>query len=166
MDVGASDNVGVTRVDLMVNGTKVASDSGSPFACSWDTRNVPNGTASLVAVAVDAAGNARSSATVSVNVANNVIADTSAPVVKISNPLDGSKVSGNVSIKVAASDNGGSTGISQQLLINGKMVATSSGGSLSYNWNTRKIGAGSYTIQAVAADAAGNKSTSSVQVFK
>ena len=166
VDVSASDNVGVTRVDLMVNGTTVASDTAAPFGFSWNTAGVANGMASLVAVALDAAGNAKSSTTVSVNVANNVVADTSAPVVRISNPVSGSKVWGNVSIRVDASDNGGSTGISQRLLINGQQVASATGGSLSYNWNTRKIAAGLYAIQAVASDSAGNSATTSVQVAK
>lgn len=166
VDVSASDNVGVTRVDLTVNGTRVASDTAAPFAFSWDTGSWPNGMASLVAVAVDAAGNARSSSTVSVNVANSVVTDTTPPVVTISNPLGGSKVSGNVSVKVSASDNSSSAGISQTLLINGQQVASATGGSLSYNWNTRKVVAGSYTIQAVARDAGGNSSTQSIQVSK
>jgi thermitase len=166
VNVSASDNVGVTRIDLMVNGTIVASDTAAPFGFSWNTAGVANGMASLVAVALDAAGNARSSTTVSVNVANNVVADTSAPVVRINNPVSGSKVSGNVSVTVAASDNGGSAGITQRLLINGRQVASATGGSLSYNWNTRKIAAGSYTVQAVAVDSAGNSGTTSVQVAK
>jgi hypothetical protein len=82
------------------------------------------------------------------------------PVVTISNPLNGSKVSGNVSVKVSASDNSGSASISQKLLINGKQVASTTGGALSYNWNTRKVAAGGQTIQAGATDAAGNVTTS------
>ena len=166
VDVSASDNVGVARVDLKVNGTTVASDTTAPFAFSWDTRNLPNGMAAVVAVAVDAAGNTRSSSTVSVNVANNVVADTSPPVVTISNPLNGSKVTGNVSISINVADNSGSAGLSGQLLINGKQVLSVTGGSFSYSWNTRKLLSGSYTIQVVAVDAAGNRSTNSVQVAK
>jgi hypothetical protein len=75
-------------------------------------------------------------------------------------------VTGNVSIKVNASDNSGTSTLGQTLYINGKRVATATGGSLSYSWNTRKIAAGSYTIQAVATDAAGNASTQAVQVSK
>ena len=166
VDVTASDNVGVTRVELRVNGTTVASDTMAPFGFSWDTSGLANGMASLVAVAFDAAGNTRSSAAVSVNVANNVVADVSAPVVTISNPLNGTRVSGNVSVKTSASDDRGSAGIVQTLLINGNQVATATGGSLAYSWNTRKIAAGTYTLQAVAIDAAGNHSVASVQVTR
>ena len=83
------------------------------------------------------------------------------------NPLhEGSKVTGNVSISINVADNSGSAGLSGQLLINGKQVLSVTGGSFSYSWNTRKLLSGSYTIQVVAVDAAGNRSTNSVQVAK
>ena len=166
VDVSASDNVGVTRVELRVNGSTVATDTAEPYLFSWDTTQLANGTVTLVAHAFDAAGNGKASTSVAVNVANAVIADTTAPVIAISNPLNGSKVSGNVQIKVTASDNSGAAALKQSLYINGKLTTSATGGSLSYSWNTRKAAAGSYTIQAVAADAAGNKTSTSVQVTR
>lgn len=167
VDVSASDNVGVARVDLLVNGTRVASDSTAPFAFSWDSSTVSNGMVELKAVAVDAAGNTGSSAGVSLNVANSTtstVGDTTAPTVAISNPKDGATVSGNVKITVNASDNNGTTGLTQTLFIGSTQVATATGGSLSYTWNTRRLAAGSYTIKAVARDAAGNTSSQSITV--
>lgn len=166
VDVSAADNVGVTRVDLLVNNVKVASDSGAPFGFSLDTSTLPNGIASLVAAAYDAAGNTRASSAVSVNVANNVVADTSAPTLAIKNPTAGSKVTGTVSISTFAADNSGSAGITQRLLINGKQVATVTGSTLTYSWNTRKLAAGAYTISALAVDRAGNTTASSVSVTR
>ncbi len=165
VDVSASDNKGVARVDLRVNGSTVASDSSAPFAFSWDSTKAANGGATLQAVAVDAAGNTGSSATVSVTV-SNVVADTTAPAVTISNPADGARVSGTVGIRVSATDNSGSAGITQTLLINGKTITTVKGGSISFNWNTRRLTPGSYTIQAIARDAAGNSSSRSVTVTR
>ena len=168
VNVAANDNVGVTSVELRVNGTTVAVDTSAPFGFSWDSTGVPNGISNLVAYAFDAAGNSRASATVSVNVANNVpppITDTTPPVVTIINPVAGSVV-GNVSISLNASDNSGAAGISQSLYIDGVLKATGTGATLGYNWNTRKIAAGSHTIQTVAKDAAGNSSSASVRVTK
>lgn len=163
--VSTSDNVGVTRTELSVNGNVVALDtSGAGF--SWDTRGVANGMANLVATAYDAAGNAGSSAVVAVNVANvvaPVARDTVAPALTINNPVGGS-VSGNVTVSVSATDDSGAAGISQILYIDGVQKARSTGGSLGYNWNTRKIAAGLHTVQVVAKDAAGNTSSASVQV--
>lgn len=166
VDVAASDNVGVTRVELRVDGKTLASDLAAPYQFSWDTRLLANGTANLVAYAYDAAGNSVASTAVAATVSNLTVADTTAPTVAINNPKDGQAVSGNVSIGVNASDNSGAAGIKQSLYINGKLSASATGGSLSYNWNTRKLKSGSYTIQAVATDAAGNQTTSTVKVTR
>jgi len=92
------------------------------------------------------------------------VIDTTAPTVAISNPGNGSTVSGTVGISVTANDNAGVAGISQQLYIDGKLVASGTGGSLSFSWNTRKVSSGSHSIQAIAKDASGNSTTTSIQV--
>lgn len=172
VNVSASDNVGVTRVELRVNGSTIATDTVSPYQFSWDTTRLSNGAATVVAYAFDAAGNSKTSTSVSVNVANSTTnlvpapIDTTPPVVKITNPTNGSNVSGTVSISVTASDDAGAAGIKQSLYIDGALKASGIGGSLSYKWNTRKIARGSHTIMAVAVDAAGNKSSSSTQVSR
>lgn len=166
VNVSATDNVAVARVELRVNGSTVATDTTSPYQFSWDTTKFANGMATVVAYAFDAAGNSAASSNVSVNVANPVVADTTPPVVSISNPINGSKVSGTTAITASASDNSGAAGIKQSIYINGQLKASGTGGSLSYNWNTRKVASGSYTITAVAVDAAGNQSSSTVQVSR
>lgn len=168
VSVNASDNVGVTRVELSVNGTTVAVDTSAPFAFSWDSAGTANGTASLVARAFDAAGNQTNSSTVSVNVSNNIpapVTDTTPPTVRIVNPVAGS-VSGAVSITVNASDNSGAAGISLSIYIDGAQRASGTGSTLSTSWNTRprNVSAGNHTIRVVARDAAGNQSSAEVIV--
>ena len=166
--VTASDNVGVARVDLKVNGTLVASDTSGPFGFTWDSTGVANGMNSLVAIAYDAAGNVKTSTAVSVNVANTVavpVTDATAPVLTIANPTSG-YVSGTVNVTLNASDNSGAAGINMSLYIDGQLKASGAGSSLSYSWNTRKVASGSHTIQAVAKDAAGNITNTSVQVIR
>jgi hypothetical protein len=166
VNVNAADNVGVVRVELSVNGTVVAVDNASPYGFSWDSTGVPNGSASLIATAYDAAGNATASTPVTVTVANNIPPvgnDTTPPTVSITNPTAGA-VTGTVSVNVSASDDSGAAGISTTLYIDGALKAKGTGSTLSYSWNTKKVKAGPHTIQATAKDAAGNSSTSSVQV--
>ena len=165
VNVSASDNVGVSRVDLYVNNVLLASDTAAPFSFSWDTATRGDGAATLMAKAYDASGNAGSSPSVSVTVANNTVTvvDSTPPVVTISNPKNGSTVSGNVAVAVGASDNVQVSGVS--LYINGKLVASGST-SLSYNWNTRKAPKGANSIQAVASDSSGNSTTSTIQVTR
>jgi thermitase len=170
VNVNAADNVGVSRVELKVNNTIVATDSSSPFAFAWDSKGVANGMATLTAIAYDAAGNVASSTPVSVNVANTVApaptptVDTTPPVVKITNPTAGGTVRGNVNVTVNATDNSGNSGIALSLYLDGALKASGSGSSLSYSWNTKKTGSGNHTLQAVAKDPAGNTSTTTVSV--
>ena len=70
VDVTATDNIGVTRVELWVNGALYAGDVTSPFGFTWDTTTLANGAYSLQAVAYDAAGNQGSSSTITLTVAN------------------------------------------------------------------------------------------------
>ena len=169
VNVTASDNVGVARVELRVNSTTVAVDTSAPFAFTWDSTGVANGMANLVAYAFDAAGNSRASTAVSVNVANGtttVTRDTTAPQVKIVNPVAGTISGSNVPISVNASDDSGASGIAHMLYIDGTLKATGKGSTLGYSWNTRpkNVRAGTHTIRAVARDAAGNTSSASVNV--
>jgi hypothetical protein len=180
VSVSASDNVGVTKVELRVNGAIIATDTGSPYSFSWDSTSVADGTATLTAVAYDAAGNSTASASVSVSVANGTAVttpiptptptpatDSTPPVVQILSPGSGSiKPKGALSISASASDNSGATGITQKLYIDGALKTSVSGGSLSYSWNVNKVPSGAHTIQVVASDAAGNASSASVQVTK
>jgi thermitase len=167
VSVNASDNVGVARVDLKVNGTVVATDNAAPYSFSWNSAGVANGMNNLVAVPFDAAGNAGSSAVVAVNVSNStttVTKDTTAPTVAINNPVNGGSVSRTVSVSVSAADNAGAAGITTTLAIDGRTVASGKGGALAYEWNTRKWSKGLHSITATARDAAGNATASTITV--
>jgi hypothetical protein len=169
VNVAASDNVGVARVELRVNNTTVAVDTSAPFAFTWDSRGVANGMVNLMAYAFDAAGNSKASTAISVNVANGtttVTKDTTAPQVKIVNPVAGNVSGSNVAISVNASDDSGAAGITHMLYIDSTLKATGKGSTLGYSWNTRpnNVRAGTHTIRAVTRDMAGNTSSASVNV--
>jgi len=68
----ATDNVAVSSVQLEVDGATVATLTTAPYNHAWDTTTVANGTHTLTAVATDSAGNATTSAAVSVTVDNTV----------------------------------------------------------------------------------------------
>jgi hypothetical protein len=71
LNATASDNVGVSRVDFLVDGAQKGSDSSSPYSLSFDSTTLSNGTHSLVARAFDAAGNSKDSTAVSFSVSNS-----------------------------------------------------------------------------------------------
>jgi hypothetical protein len=167
VNVNSADNIAVTRIELKVNSTTVAIDNTAPFAFSWDSRGVPNGLVNLVAYAFDAAGNSKASPAIAVTVANGngtIAKDTAAPTVKIVNPVAGNVSGNNVTISLNATDNSGTVGIIQTLYIDGMAKAIGAGSTLAYNWNIKTVAVGAHLIQAVARDAAGNASSSSVHV--
>lgn len=53
----ASDNVGVTRVEFLVNGALQCTDTTAPYSCNWSVPNPKNQTYQLQARAFDQAGN-------------------------------------------------------------------------------------------------------------
>ncbi len=66
----ATDNVGVTKVELYVNGQLKGTDTSSPYSFSIDTKTLANGANSFQTKAYDAAGNVGSSTAVTLNVRN------------------------------------------------------------------------------------------------
>jgi RHS repeat-associated protein len=70
----ASDDIGVTRVDFLVDGSLVGSATNSPYTVSFDTLSsttpIYDGQHSLTAVAYDADGNSTTSAVYRITVAN------------------------------------------------------------------------------------------------
>ena len=192
VDVKATDNTAVARVELYVGGKLLASDILAPYEFSWDAGAVADGDITLSARAYDGAGNMATSPPVTVTVAN----DTAAPSVAFSNPTAGSTVSGTVPVSVSATDNSKVTKIT--LTIDGREVAVAYGASLSFSWDASgglstkstkgKGGGGSggggkgggkgktasaettttlqSTLVARAEDAAGNASSASVTVYR
>lgn len=152
--VNATDNVGVSKVVLKVNGQSVATATTAPFQFSWDSTTLADGGATLTAEAYDAANN-QATASVSVmvdNVPDPV--DAEAPKVKFTNPASGATLKKTVSVKISATDNLGVTGL--KFYIDGKLKGTTSASSLNYSWNTSKEPTGAHTLKAVGTDAAGN----------
>jgi glucose/arabinose dehydrogenase len=64
----ATDNVGVSRVEFLVNGALQCTDTAAPYSCSWRVPNPMNRTHQIQARAFDAAGN---NATATIQVRSN-----------------------------------------------------------------------------------------------
>ncbi|WP_341326706.1 S8 family serine peptidase [Methylotuvimicrobium sp. KM2] len=175
VEVNATDNVGVSEVSLYANGFYVGTDTTAPYQFSWDSNQVPDGSVTLSATAIDAAGNEGVSSGVNVTVQNTieevvdepieeVIEDIAPPTVAISDPADGSRVSRVVKINVSAEDDVAVANI--QLFINGSLVSSVDGNQLSHNWNTNKERRGTYIIEAVATDTSNKTAKHTITVSK
>ncbi|HEY3285450.1 MAG TPA: Ig-like domain-containing protein, partial [Armatimonadota bacterium] len=159
----ATDDVGVTGIQLLLDGTALAPEQASA-ACDviLDTTKLPNGTHTLNAKAWDAAGNVGVSAAVSFLVDN----DTTAPTVRIASPtVVNVAVRGLLPVTVEATDNKAVASV--QLLVDGKAVGPAlTSAPYTSSIDTGLLTVGSHVLSATACDAAGNTATSSTVAFQ
>jgi hypothetical protein len=83
LTANATDNVGVKGVQFKLDGQNIGLEiSATPYQTSLDTNTFLNGSHALTAVAMDAAGNSMTSASVSVNIQNTTVPPTGGRTVK------------------------------------------------------------------------------------
>lgn len=150
ISAAASDNIGVTRVEFYANGVLLAATNTMPYTYNWNTASYADGSYSLSVKAYDNSGNVGQSGAVTVTVIN----DTAAPTVAITTPAANATVSGTVAIQAAAADNVGVSRV--EFYVNGLLKSSASAAPYSYAWDTKSVINGSYTLSAIAYDAAGN----------
>jgi hypothetical protein len=150
-------------VSFTANGKALCSVGLSTGTAQCSSSSLPAGTDSIVA---SYGGDSSNAASVSAPLAQTVsaVTDTTAPVVTITGPANGTTVGSKTTIAAKATDNIAVASLT--LSIDGSVVATTNTGSLSYNWNTKKVAKGSHTISATATDTSGNKSTVTIAVNK
>ena len=162
ISVSATDNTSVSSVTLTVDGVAAATDTVSPYTFTWNTNAVLNGSHTLAATALDAAGNSSMS---SISVIVNNVLDITAPTITITSPVNGSNVTTNVSVKVNASDNVSVTRV--ELYVDGMLQGVSTSAPFTTKWNTAKAAKGPHTLFCKAYDSAGNVGLSqSISVSK
>jgi regulation of enolase protein 1 (concanavalin A-like superfamily) len=155
----ATDNTGVTRVELWVDGALALTDTTAPYTFAWDTTTLTDGAHTLQTRAYDAADNTGTSATVTVQVDNTPEPDTTAPATSITAPADGATVTGSVSVTADATDN---TGVARvELWVDGALALTDTTAPYAFAWDTTTLTDGAHTLQTRAYDAADNTGTSS-----
>ena len=134
-------------------------DTTVPYGpVSFDTTAVPDGTYQVQALATDGAGNTFA------DTATNVLIDNTAPTVTLSGVASNAKVRGSLSLSASAADTGGSgvqsvawgyrLGSSGSFLPIGSPDTTVPYGPVSFD--TTGVLDGTYQIQALATDVAGN----------
>lgn len=88
--------------------------------------------------------------------------DAIAPTVSILSPSAGATVSGTIAVTVNAADDVAVASVS--LAVDGVTITSSSTAPFTNTWNTATVTNGTHTITVTARDAAGNKTSSAVQV--
>jgi hypothetical protein len=98
----ASDDSGVARVEFLVDGATVGSDSTAPYALDWSSASGSDGVKSVAARAVDAAGNEATSSP------RTIAVDNTAPETAIDSGPSGITTSGSAAFVFSASEPGAS----------------------------------------------------------
>ena len=154
----ASDPEGpLARVDFYANGTLLGSDTSSPYSISWGS--VAAGSYSITAVARDSAGAATTSAAraITVNAPTN-----QPPTVSLSAPASGATFTAPASVTVSATASDPEGALSRvDFYANGTLIGSDSSSPYSIGWSN--VPAGSYSLTAVARDAAGASTTSAAR---
>jgi hypothetical protein len=155
---GATDNVGVARVEFLVDGVLKGTVAVAPYSMTLDSNTLANGSHGLVAKAYDAAGNVGTSATVSFSI-NNPIVDTTPPTVSASE----TGTSGTITLAATATDNIGVARV--EFLVDGVLKGTVAAAPYSMTLDSTTLANGSHGLVAKAYDAAGNVGTSTTVSF-
>ena len=154
----ATDDVGVTEVDLYADGSPIGTSTTSPYSFTFDTTLFANGTYTLTTTAFDAAGNAGISP--NVNVTINNIPDTTPPTTTVTSPTEGSTISGAISVTATATDDVGVTEV--DLNVDGIFTGFSATSPYSFPVDTTSLSDGPHTFSTTAFDAAGNAGDSAI----
>ena len=102
------------RVDFLVDGTVVGSDSSGPYTFNWDSTSVPDGPHAIMAQAVSGTTTTNSN-TANVTVKQAPPPDTIPPTTTISCNFDGcgSFFNAAVAVTLTATDNAGGSGVNE-----------------------------------------------------
>jgi len=150
----ATDNKGVTKVEFYKNGALKSTDTSAPYAWTWSYGNeaIPATTTfTMTAKAYDAAGNVATSPAVTYT----VTIDSSIPTVSITNPANGSTISGLVIISATANDSEqGIAKVTFRIVQGGVTKATyeDTSAPYTYSFDTTTIPNGYTNIVATATD--------------
>ena len=135
--------------------TTACTASTAPYSCSYDTTTTADGLRDIRAVATDTAGYSRTASVTSRRI------DNTAPATALTDP--GSPLTGTKSLTATASDAGsGPASTVLQYRLTGGSTWTTICSALSCSLNTATLADGSYDLRALATDAAGNTTTSTV----
>jgi hypothetical protein len=185
-EAAASDERGVKRVVMAVDGAVVNTETGAPWNCKLDSTSVADGAHILTATAYDSAGNA-STASVAITVANKPAPDPepepeptpepepeptpvptpadAAPTVAWKAPTAGATITGLIGDSACEVSAGDDHGVEKVVLkVDGTLLNTEFAAPWDCDFDSTKVSDGTHTLTATAYDTAGNASTASVAV--
>ncbi len=146
----ASDNTGVAKVEIYVDGTLKTTLTTGPYTYSWNTTGVTLGNHTIQSKAYDNYALVGSSAIITVS-----LTDQTAPTVSVTAPTAGSTVAGTVTLTANATDNTGGSGVAKvEFYIDNVLKGTDTTSPYSVSFDTKTITDGSHNFVAKAYDLA------------
>ncbi|XXF77002.1 Ig-like domain-containing protein [Myxococcaceae bacterium GXIMD 01537] len=141
------DDVGLSRVEFYAGAVLLGTRTSAPFALTWDTSSLADGSYALTARAHDTAGNVTQSAPVQVSVNNRP------PAVALTTPSASAFVGGTITLSASASDGMGIARV--EFHADGVLVGSDSTAPYSVTWDTRGFSNAEHTLTVRAYDTGG-----------
>jgi hypothetical protein len=158
--IAASDNIGVSSVDVYINGENIISLTEIPYTYVWNTENYSEDNQHFISAKInDEHGNFFNVQPIAVTVNNDPSAnDNIPPVIAILSPVTGTMVSDSVEVRIFAQDN---IGIQQVFLtIDDTLEVTLADSPYVYIWNTYEYpNESTHLVSAIATDSSNNQTT-------
>ncbi len=147
IDVSASDDIGVTKVEMYADGSLLASDTTAPYSHSWPTSGISAGSHNLYAKAYDASGKVSTSTSVNVTKPS----PNKPPSLSFSSPTGGATYTAPASItfNASASDSDGQV---TKVEFYSDAIKIGEATSAPYNFTWQAVAAGTYNFSARAYD--------------
>ena len=147
------------RVEFYNGSSLLGTDMTAPYSMTWS--NVAAGTYSLTAIAYDAAGQSAQSAPVSITVS---AAANQPPTVSLTAPANGASYTAPASITISANASDPENQLTRVDFYNGStLLGSDTNAPYSFAWSN--VAAGTYSLTAIARDAAGlTKQSAAVSV--
>lgn len=160
IQANATDNNQVEKVEFYVDGIFKNSDTKEPFEYSWDTKVYKHNSSHTILVkAYDSSDNIGTAASVGV-----VVVDITKPIVTVTNPPNGKKVSSSTTLTIAAQTSDVSGVAQVEFRVNGVLKCTDLNIPYTCAWQVPGVKGVIYRLEASAFDTAGNLGSSSNSV--
>ena len=135
ININAFDNIGISFVDIIIDGSLVSTDFTAPYSYVWNTLNEIEDVQHVINVNItDLSGNTTTLFPVSVLVNNLIDPDNNPPTIIITEPASNQTVNGLVRIQTLPSDDIGINRV--EFYQNYDLVHTTSSSPYEYEWNT------------------------------
>jgi len=155
IDVEASDDKELEKVEYYLNSSKIGEKASSPFSITVDTTKYLDGGYIFKARAYDKAGNTNE-ATIWFKIDNNP------PSLSIKSLTNGSYISGTKNIEVSAFDGNGISKV--EFYLNSNKIGEKTTSPYTFTLDTTAYSDGPYTLKVVAFDVFNKRSETSLQV--